>query len=105
MGRHRVHWERNRHMTLPDRSINRRTFVTAVSVAAAAAVVGRASGQDAPARKAGNPVLDGWDADPEAVIFGTDYWISPTYSASYDEQTFFDAFSSKDLVNWTKHPK
>ena len=55
--------------------------------------------------KPGNPVLDGWYADPEVVIFGKEYWIYPTYSAPYDEQTFFDAFSSRDLVNWTKHPR
>src|SRR4029079_3431301 len=31
--------------------------------------------------------------------------IYPTYSAPYNEQTFFDAFSSADLVTWTKHPR
>jgi hypothetical protein len=25
----------------------------------------------------GNPVFDGWYADPEAAIFGNQYWISP----------------------------
>ena len=43
--------------------------------------------------------------NPEGIVFGDEYWIYPTYSAPYDEQTFMDAFSSKDLVNWTKHPK
>lgn len=38
-------------------------------------------------------------------MFGDEYWIYPTYSAAYDDQIFMDAFSSKDLVNWTKHPK
>lgn len=52
----------------------------------------------------GNPVFPGWYADPEAAIFGTNYWIFPTYSAPYNEQVFFDAFSSPDLVHWTKHP-
>ena len=52
-----------------------------------------------------NPVIEGWYADPEGVIFGERYWIYPTYSAPYDQQTFFDAFSSPDLVNWTKHPR
>lgn len=56
----------------------------------------------APAR-AGNPVFEGFYADPEAAVFGERYWIYPTYSAPYDEQTFFDAFSSPDLVHWTKH--
>jgi len=51
----------------------------------------------------GNPVFPGWYADPEAKIFGKEYWIYPTYSAKYEEQVFLDAFSSKDLVHWTKH--
>jgi beta-xylosidase len=54
--------------------------------------------------RAGNPVLSGWYADPEAHIFKNEYWIYPTYSASYDEQIFLDAFSSKDLVGWQRHP-
>jgi beta-xylosidase len=55
--------------------------------------------------KRGNPVIDGWYADPEAAIFGKEYWIYPTYSAPYDQQVFFDAFSSPDLAHWTKHPR
>lgn len=58
-----------------------------------------------PAGKSGNPIFEGYYADPEAVIFGDTYWIFPTYSAPYDQQTFFDAFSSKDLVTWTRHPR
>ena len=53
----------------------------------------------------GNPVFEGWYADPEGIIFGDTYWIYPTYSAPYKQQIFFDCFSSKDLVNWTKHPR
>ena len=34
-----------------------------------------------------------------------EYWIFPTYSAPYDKQVHFDAFSSPDLVNWTKHER
>lgn len=77
----------------------------------------------------GNPILPGWYADPEAAIFDDTYWIYPTYSAHHgtpDEspvftpeqqaarqgkiwrpfltQTFFNAFSSRDLVTWEKHP-
>ncbi|MDB5288457.1 MAG: arabinan endo,5-alpha-L-arabinosidase [Mucilaginibacter sp.] len=51
----------------------------------------------------GNPVFEGWYADPEATIFDKQYWIYPTYSAKYNQQVHFDAFSSPDLVNWTKH--
>ncbi len=53
----------------------------------------------------GNPVFSGWYADPEAAVFGNQYWIYPTYSNKYEEQVFFDAFSSPDLVHWTKHEK
>lgn len=91
------------------------------------------SGTDRPeqeTQRAGNPVLDGWYADPEGNIYGDTYWIFPTYSDYYGDidtamsyteeqlerranaindqyliQTFFDAFSSDDLVEWTRHPR
>ena len=84
--------------TAADRSI--KLFSSLLIVCAAA--VGAA--QPAPARS-GNPILPGWYADPEAHVFGGQYWIFPTYSAPYDEQTFLDAFSSTDLMTWTKHPR
>jgi beta-xylosidase len=59
--------------------------------------------QQSPKNTSGNPVFPGWYADPEGAIFGNKYWIYPTYSAPYNQQVFFDAFSSPDLVNWTKH--
>jgi beta-xylosidase len=59
----------------------------------------------APLLRSGNPVLPGWYADPEAHTFEGKYWIYPTYSAPYREQVFMDAFSSLDLVTWTKHPR
>jgi beta-xylosidase len=52
-----------------------------------------------------NPVFPGWYADPEGIIFNNTYWIYPTYSAPYDKQVFMDAFSSRDLVRWTKHSR
>jgi beta-xylosidase len=81
------------------------------------------------ALKSGNPIIKGWYADPEGIIFGNQYWIYPTYSDDYGQadrsatftdeqlkaqkntinkqyliQTFFNAFSSKDLIKWEKHP-
>lgn len=53
----------------------------------------------------GNPIFTGWYADPEGVILDDQYWVYPTYSAAYDKQLFMDAFSSPDLVHWTKHEK
>jgi beta-xylosidase len=53
----------------------------------------------------GNPVFPGWYADPEGVLFEKQYWIYPTYSAPYNQQVFLDAFSSPDLLRWTRHPR
>ena len=50
-----------------------------------------------------NPIVDGWYADPEGIVFGNKYWIFPTFSAKYEDQVFLDAFSSKDLLHWEKH--
>jgi beta-xylosidase len=69
-----------------------------------AVTVNRPALADEPAR-AGNPVFPGWYADPEGIVFGDKFWIYPTYSARYEEQLHFDAFSSPDLVNWTKHAR
>ncbi|UYQ94580.1 glycoside hydrolase family 43 protein [Chitinophaga horti] len=57
----------------------------------------------AQASKPGNPVFEGWYADPEAAVFGKKYWIFPTFSAAYSKQVHFDAFSSSDLKRWKKH--
>ena len=57
------------------------------------------------AKKAGNPIVEGWYADPEGAIFENEYWIFPTYSDAYRKQVFMDAFSSKDLIAWTKHER
>ncbi|MCE6987662.1 glycoside hydrolase family 43 protein [Dyadobacter sp. CY323] len=61
---------------------------------------------DGPARDkatSGNPVFPGWYADPEGIIFNKTFWIYPTFSAPYNKQVHFDAFSSKDLITWQKH--
>ena len=62
-----------------------------------------AAGSAAP--RSGNPVFPGWYADPEVAGFKQRYWIFPTFSAPYDQQLHFDAFSSADLVTWTKHER
>lgn len=80
---------------------------------------------------AANPIVPGWYADPEIRVFDNRYWIYPTYSAGettpdlpvtltksqqqqraqpniwspFLKQTFLDAFSSSDLVNWTRHER
>ena len=80
-------------------------LLQAVALACAmvsSAVAGNTHGD---ATHAGNPVIPGWYADPEAAIFGKQYWIYPTWSDAYDRQLFIDAFSSPDQVRWTRHPR
>ena len=48
----------------------------------------------------GNPVFAGWYADPELHLFRGRYYIYPTNSRDYEEQTNFEVFSSDDLTNW-----
>lgn len=73
-----------------------------------------------------NPIIPGFYADPEGIMYGDTCWIFPTlswlegedltqeYKADWDRktiagntdfnlQTHFDAFSSTDFVHWTKH--
>nr|QEO73876.1 hypothetical protein [uncultured bacterium] len=59
---------------------------------------------DYPTAVAGNPFVDGWYADPDVAVYDNKYWVFPTSSRPYNEQTYLDAFSSTDLVHWTRHP-
>jgi beta-xylosidase len=68
-------------------------------------LLGMALGASAQKQSSGNPIVEGWYADPEAVVWDGRCWVFPTYSAEYDKQLHFDAFSSKDLVTWKKHPR
>lgn len=56
-------------------------------------------------RTSGNPIAEGWYADPDLVILDGKYWIFPTYSSTYEQQIYLDAFSSRDLVRWQKHSR
>lgn len=47
-----------------------------------------------------NPVLPGWYADPELHFFQGRFTLYPTCSRRYDEQTYFEAWSSDDLAHW-----
>lgn len=53
--------------------------------------------------RSGNPIIQGWYADPEVAYFDQQFWIYPTYSDVYEKQVFMDAFSSTDLIHWTAH--
>jgi beta-xylosidase len=57
------------------------------------------------AQSLSNPVFPGWYADPEGVVIDGRVWVYPTFSAPYNDQLHFDAFSSDDLVTWKKHER
>ena len=35
-------------------------------------------------KTSGNPIFQGWNADPEAAVLDGKYWVFPTFSAPYD---------------------
>ena len=76
--------------------------ITAIAVLAASALAGCRSNKSVE-YSWNNPLFEGWYADPEATTIGDEFWIYPTYSKPFKEQLHLDAFSSKDLKNWTKH--
>ncbi|KAI1097188.1 carbohydrate-binding module family 66 protein [Jackrogersella minutella] len=71
---------------------------------ASASVIANRGIPDYSTAEAGNPFVQGWYADPDTEIYDGLYWVYPTSSLPYDNQTYFDAFSSPDLVTWTKYP-
>ncbi|MGM1061700.1 family 43 glycosylhydrolase [Saccharothrix sp. Mg75] len=83
------------------------TTTTAAAVPATTATATTFPGAAVPdhaTAESGNPFVDGWYADPDVAVYDGRYWVFPTTSAPYAEQTHLDAFSSTDLVRWTKHP-
>lgn len=83
--------------------IKQHLTVTALVVGIMLGTGCRSTTQPESPETSGNPIFPGWYADPEGVVFGKKFWIYPTYSAPYHQQVFLDAFSSPDLVNWTRH--
>lgn len=80
----------------------RQTVAQAILMASIPGI--QAAGLNYTTAEAGNPFVDGWYADPDTEIYDGLYWVYPTSSYNYEEQTYLDAFSSPDLINWTKHP-
>jgi len=66
-------------------------------------ISGNCTAQTKQTKTSGNPIMEGWYADPEGAIFDNTFWVYPTYSAKYEEQVFLDAISSEDLVHWKKY--
>jgi beta-xylosidase len=68
-------------------------------------VIGLSGAAPIPPQTSGNPIFEGWYADPEIRMFNDTFWVFPTYSDKYNKQVFFDVFSSTDLVTWHKHAR
>ena len=95
----RKEWHRNNIVLHFNSNLMRNLFLLAT-----VAVVLSSCGSEP--KMTGNPLWGGeWYADPEVVVFEDTYWIFPTWSKPFKEQLFLDCFSSKDLVEWTKHER
>lgn len=51
----------------------------------------------------GRLIFEGWYADPEIRVYDNIFWVFPTTSIAFENQSYFDAWSSPDMVHWTKH--
>lgn len=49
-----------------------------------------------------NPILEGYNADPDIDVFNGKYYIYPTRCKSEEKNTAFEVFSSDDLKTWKK---
>ena len=49
-----------------------------------------------PVQMSGNPLFEGWYADPEGIILNDEYWIFPTYSDKYEKRFFFNRLGKLD---------
>ncbi|MDO5309708.1 MAG: glycoside hydrolase family 43 protein [Planctomycetia bacterium] len=83
---------------------NNATLLAGLVLAAVLCACGLSLAQESP-KTSGNPLFPGWYADPEVALFQGQYWIFPTLSVNFDDQTYFDCFSSKDLTTWQKHER
>lgn len=48
-------------------------------------------------------IFEGWYADPDIRLYNGVFWVFPTTSIAFEDQSYFDAWSSPDLEEWTKH--
>ena len=69
---HETHY----HLNLFIKKMNKLFFITLFLCSASVGL--------AQETKSGNPIFEGWYADPEGVIWGKEYWIYPTYSGSVE---------------------
>lgn len=59
-----------------------------VGAAALLTACGQPKQKAAEVAKSGNPIFEGWYADPEGIIYDDTYWVYPTWSDEYENQVF-----------------
>lgn len=79
-------------------------WLSGVVLLSLSACLGHASSStDDPASgEAPAPILEGFTADPHAMVFDDTYYVYPTSDKDQWLTTDFSAWSSKDLVHWHK---
>lgn len=80
------------------------SILGAVAAASAVADEPTALGLNLTTAEAGNPLFDGWYADPEIRVYDDVFWLYATTSVDFKDQKHFDAFSSTDLIHWYAYP-
>ena len=56
------------------------------------------------AQNSGNPILPGWYADPEGVVYGDTFWIYPTTSRlSGDDVETYKADAERKQMHIARH--
>ncbi|GAA3733737.1 hypothetical protein GCM10022225_14980 [Plantactinospora mayteni] len=91
-------------MPIPGGTLGKVLAVAGLLAATVAAAPASAALPEYTTAEAGNPIVAGWYADPDVAIYDNRFYVFPTASRPYAEQTYLDAFSSTDLITWTKHP-
>lgn len=73
-----------------------------ISLALGGTIIPQGFGAEAmqPAAPPPSPILEGYTADPHAVVFGDTYYIYPTSDKTEWQTTDFSCWSSKDLIHW-----
>ena len=74
--------------------------ILALLLATTTPLISPASAEPAPPK----PILDGFTADPAIRNFGGTYYVYPTPDKPNWMTTDFSVWSSKNLVDWKKHP-
>lgn len=108
---HSEHWGESVELLLSFRPCHAMKFSIIIPFLGAAAAAaadtttapGRSPDLNFTTAEAGNPLFDGWFADPEIRVYDGVFWIFATTSVAFKEQKHFNAWASIDLTRWCVH--